>query len=308
MKLKYFLLLFTVLFTGCIEQIAINSIGGIMDNGFVVLNREQDLDIAEKSIASDLKLLEAIMESDKKNEHFKFLASQGYASYALAFVEDASPERAKLFYLRSRDYGLQILTKNKAFANALTKDQTEFQAAMQTFDKDDVPAIFWTAIGWGGYIYLNLSDPDAVSDLSKVQAMMEFVVEKDPTYFQGGAYFFLGTLNGSIPKVLGGNPEASKKQFDEAFKINGGKFLMTYIYYARSYAVQTQNKALFEECLNTVDTTSLEVLPDLRLTNAVAKKKALLLRERISDLFIEDEPVPEEDMPPAPPADSTDQK
>jgi len=147
-----------------------------MDNGFDVLNREEDLDIAEKSVASNLKLLEAVMESDKENEHFQLLASMGYSSYALAFAEDATPERAKLFYLRGRDYGLKILNQNKTFANALDKDIAEFESALKTFSKDDVPAVFWTAIGWGGYIYLSLTDPEAIADVPKVEAMMKFVI------------------------------------------------------------------------------------------------------------------------------------
>ncbi|MBI3195175.1 MAG: hypothetical protein HYZ34_12035, partial [Ignavibacteriae bacterium] len=281
MKYSYYILLLSLLFVGCIQQIAISSIGGIMDNGFDVLNREEDLDIAEKSIASNLKLLEAVMESDKENEHFQLLASMGYSSYALAFAEDATPERAKLFYLRGRDYGLKILIQNKTFAHALDTDITEFTSALNTFSKDDVPAVFWTAIGWGGYIYLSLTNPDAIADVPKVEAMMQFVKEKQPEFYQGGAYFFLGTLYGSTPAALGGKPERAKAQFDEALKINNGKFLMTYVYMAKTYAVQSQNKELFESCLTTVDTTSLDVLPELRLSNAVAKKKAILLRERI---------------------------
>ncbi len=288
MKFAYYILLLSLLFVGCIQQIAISSIGGIMDNGFDVLNREEDLDIAEKSIASNLKLLEAVMESDKENEHFQLLASMGYASYALAFAEDATPERAKMFYLRGRDYGLKILNQNKTFAASFDKEITEFETALKTFSNDDVPAIFWTAIGWGGYIYLSLSDPDAIAGIPKVEAMMKFVKEKQPDFYQGGAYFFLGTLYGSMPKALGGKPERSKAEFDEALRINNGKFLMTYVYMAKTYAVQSQNKELFEQCLNTVDTTSLDVLPDLRLSNAVAKKKAQLLRERIDDFFLDE--------------------
>ncbi|TAK61362.1 MAG: hypothetical protein EPO24_05875 [Bacteroidetes bacterium] len=290
-KIAYISFLLLFLFAGCIQQIAISSIGSIMDNGFTVLNREEDLDIAEKSIASNLKLLEAVMESDPDNEHFQLLASMGYSSYALAFAEDATPERAKLFYLRGRDYGLKILLQNKKFAAAFDKELVEFSASLNTFSNDDIPAIFWTAIGWGGYAYLSLSDPEAIAALPKIEAMMQFVARRQPDYFQGGAHFFLGTLYGSMPKALGGNPDNSKKEFEKALQINQGKFLMTYIYYARSYAVQTQNKELFKNCLNTVDTTSLDVLPDMRLSNAVAKKKAVLLRERISDFFLEEEPI-----------------
>ncbi|MFI5252641.1 MAG: TRAP transporter TatT component family protein [Bacteroidota bacterium] len=272
-------------FSGCIQKIAIGSIGGIMDNGFEVLNEEQDLDIADKAIASDLKLLEAVMKSDPENEHFLLLASMGYSSYALGFVEDDSAPRASIFYQRGRDYGLKILRKNQHFAEAENKDLVEFQKSINTFSKDDVPAIFWTAIGWGNYVYLNLTDPSLVADLPKIESMMQFVLQTDSNYFYGGAHFFLGTLYGTRPRMFGGDSTLSRQHFESCIAINGGKFLMTYVYYARSMAVQYQDKELFEQCLTKVDTTSLDVLPAARLSNAIAKKKAKLLRAKINDLF-----------------------
>jgi hypothetical protein len=132
------ILVLAVVFSGCLQQIAVSSLGGIMDTGFEVLNEEQDLDIADKSIASNLKLLETILRKDPDNSHYCFLASQGYASYALGFVEDESPERAKLFYLRGKAYGMKILEKNEKFRNAEGKDLQEFRSALASDRKSVV--------------------------------------------------------------------------------------------------------------------------------------------------------------------------
>jgi hypothetical protein len=279
------LLAMTVAFSGCFQRIAINSLGGIMDTGFTVVNEEQDLGIAGISIASNLTLLETLIKKDPDNTHYLLLASMGYSSYSLGFVEDDSTERARLLYLRGRDFGLQILDRNQKFRSARSVNVTELHDALSSFSKDNIPAIFWTAIGWGSYISLSLDDPSALVDLPKVEAMMQYVAKKDPTYFYGGAHFFLGTLYGSQPIPLGGNPDSSRAHFEECLKINGGKFLMTYVYYARSYAVQTQDRSLFDSCLAIVDTTSLDILPEARLSNAIAKKKAQLLRAREDELF-----------------------
>jgi len=274
-----------LLLNGCIKQIAISSLGDIMDDGFAVLNEEQDLDIADKSIASNLKLLESILKSDPTNKHYLLLASEGYASYALGFVEDESPDRAKVLYLRGKEFGMSILRQNKEFRNVEVGDIQSFRKGLESFSRDDVPAVFWTAIGWGSYVQWSLTDPAALADLPKIEAMMQFVLSRDSTYFYGGAQFFLGTLYGSRAKILGGDPDRSKLYFERCLKINDGKFLMSYVYYARSYAVQTQDKELFERCLSTVDSTSLEILPKARLSNAIAKKKASLLRSKIDQYF-----------------------
>lgn len=285
MKIAAYAIVLVVLSGGCFQQIAINSLGEIMDKGFTVLNEEQDLELAEQTIPSNLKLLETILKTDPNNDHYLFLASMGYSSYALGFVEDQNPERAKLFYLRGKNYGLHVLTRHRAIADALNKTADELKPALATLSKDDVPAVFWTAVGWGSLISFSLTDPSAVADLPKVTALMEFVLERDSTYFYGGAHFFLGTLEGTRPKMFGGNPESSREHFERCLNINHRQFLMTYIYYARSYAVQTQNQELFEHCLAIVDSTSLDVLPAARLSNAIAKRKAQFLRTKLHDLF-----------------------
>lgn len=285
MKTLSFAMIASFLVTGCIQQIAINSLGGILDNGFEVLNEEEDWDLAEKTIPSNLKLLETIMRSDPENSHYLLLASRGYSSYALGFVEDDNPDRAKLLYLRAKEYGLRILRRHRDFAEAESRGMDEFRGAVDGFSSEEVPAVFWTAVGWGSYIQWSLTDPAALADLPKVEAMMQFVLRRDSSYYYGGAHFFLGTLDGSRSKILGGDLERSRDHFQRCLKINEERFLMTYVYYARSYAVQNQDQALFEQCLSKVDSTSLDVLPKARLSNAVAKRKAKLLRAKLEQLF-----------------------
>lgn len=274
-----------LLFTGCIQAIAINTVGGIIDNGFEALTEEQDLDFAGKALPANLKLLEVMLKSDPDNERILLLLSQGYSSYALGFVEDTDPDRAKILYLRGRDFALRLLRKDARMSAALDGSLDDLNAVLARRGKDDVPAIFWAAFGWGSYVYLSLTEPAAIADLPRTEAMMQFVVAKDPAFYYGGAHVFLGTLYGSRPRLLGGDVEKSRQHFDAAMQISGGKFLMTQVYCARSLAVQTMDEQLFDELLGAVNSTSLEVLPEFRLANAIAKRKAGLLAARKDELF-----------------------
>jgi hypothetical protein len=286
MRALTILSLFCILiFQGCFQQIAVGSLTGIMEDGFIVLNEEPDLQLAEASISSDLKLLESVLRGDPDNPKLLLMTCRGYASYAMAFAEDTDPARARGFYLRARDFGLRLFPQGSALGSALRSDPSSLPEALRHASMSDVPAIFWTAVAWGGYISLDLTDPDALAGLPRVQALMEWVREKDPGYFYGGADFFLGTIKGSRPPILGGDPAASREHFERALALNGGKFLLTYVYYARSYAVQTQDSTLFKQLLTAVDTASVDILPEARLSNAVARKKAVLLRERFNELF-----------------------
>jgi tetratricopeptide (TPR) repeat protein len=286
--MKYFLpiaLFCTVLFSGCVQTIAVSTIGNIVEDGFTGFTEESDLELAAQALPGNLKLLEVMLKSDPENKKMLRLLSEGYASYTLGFVEDESPERARVFYTRARDYGLRILRQDKAFARALDGSIDDLKAELGRRTRDDVPAVFWTAFGWGSYIYLSLSDPNALADLPRAEAMMRFVADKDSSYYYGGAFVFLGTLYGSRSRMLGGDPDLARGYFERALNINKGKFLMTDVYYARSVALQTLDEELFNKLLKTVEETSIEVLPEFRLANAIAKKKAKLLLSKKDELF-----------------------
>src|SRR5271169_683062 len=187
--------------------------------------------------------------------------------------------------MRSRDFGYRIIRQDAGLSKALDGTPDDLKSELAKRGKDDVPGVFWSAFGLGSYIQLSLQDPSALADLPKAEIMMEFVAHVDSTYYYGGAHLFLGTLAGMRPQMLGGNPEKSKAHFETAIRISGGKFLMTYVYYASSYAVQTQNEELFTGLLAKVRDASLEILPEFRLANAIAKKKAEILLAKKSDLF-----------------------
>jgi tetratricopeptide (TPR) repeat protein len=274
-----------VLFTGCIQTIAVSTVGGMVDEGFTALTEERDLDFAEKALPGNIKLLEVMLKNKPDDVRLLTLTSQGYSSYALGFLEDSLQDRARDFYMRGRDFGMRILRQDRDMAKALDGSVDDLKAALRTYDSDMVPAAFWTAFGWGSYIYLSLGNPDAIADLPRAEALMDFVVKHDSSFYYGGAHVFLGTLYGSRPKMLGGNIDLAKDHFARALRINGGRFLMTYVYQARSVAVQTLDEALFDECLQKVESASLEILPEFRLANAIAKKKAQLLMSRRAELF-----------------------
>ncbi|HWP81684.1 MAG TPA: TRAP transporter TatT component family protein [Bacteroidota bacterium] len=285
MRTTSFLLVFSLLWHGCIQLFAVRTMGGVLEHGLEAFQEESDLELAESGLASNLKLIEALIKADPENERLLFIASQGYSAYGLAFAEDEDPARARLMYLRAKAYGMRILDENTKFRASRDGDLQNFTKALQTFSKDDIPAVFWTAFAWGSYVNLSRTETAALADIPKVNAMMEFVLQHDPAYYYAGAHVYFGTLLGSTPVLLGGKPEAAKEHFQKALELTGGKFLMTYVYYARSYAVQTQDQELFESLLAKVDSASIDILPEARLPNAVAKKKALALRARVNELF-----------------------
>ncbi len=278
--------LFNTWSCGVVNTVAVNATTNIVDYGLISIFEESDLDLAEKAIPGNLTLLEALYRAkDQNDDHLGFLLLQGYTGYTLGFVEDVDAERAKMLYARARNYGLHILKKNKKFADAFDGDNDSFKKSLESFGKDDVPVVFWTANAWGNLINVSISDPAIVGDLPKVNAMMEFVLKNDEGYFYGGAHLYFGTILATIPKNLGGKPDSAKYHFDRCLELGQKKLLLPYVYMAKSYCVQIQDKELFLKSLQTVDEISIDILPEQRLVNSIAKRKAKQLAGKVDDFF-----------------------
>ncbi|MDO8519459.1 MAG: TRAP transporter TatT component family protein, partial [Deltaproteobacteria bacterium] len=114
----------------------------------------------------------------------------------------------------------------------------------------------------------------AIAEYPKVEAKMQRVLEIDEHYFNSAPNMFMGFSYGSRPPMFGGNPDKSKKHFERALAAYKRRFLMTQVLYAQSYAVQNQDRALFDSLLNEVVAGDASAFPEQRLANELAKLRA----------------------------------
>lgn len=287
---RYSIAIFVMLMImqGCsFRKLVVNSVSGsgILNYGVEALYDETDLQLAEQATGSNLKLLEGLHLSNPRNKDLLLLLTQGYASYSLGFIEDVSMGRAKMFYLRARDYGLERLRLTNAFKDSIPTKEEEFISRLQKLTGKDTPVLFWTGFAWGGWINLSKDDPQAIFDLGKVKAIMNRVLELDETYFYGAAYLFFGSIYGSLPRMLGGDPEKAKEQFERCLAISDNKFMLAYVYLARYYAQPMLDEALFDRYLKIVLQASPDILPENRMLTAIAKDKAQKLIIKKEELF-----------------------
>jgi hypothetical protein len=268
-----------------VQKLAVRSMSGILDNSMAALYQETDLALAEAALASDLKLLEGLIKTDPCNKKLLLMASQGFAAYALGFVEGEDHERAKLLYQRGKFYGLQILSQDKIFKKAIAGSVENLKQALSQLAAGDVAALFWTANNWASWINLNFNNPEALVELPKVQLLMERVLELDESYFFGGAHLFFGTIYAVRPPILGGDMGKARFHFERCFVFSQNKFLLPYVYYAKHYLVRQLDEAAFVTMLTNVITTPDDILPGQELPNAMAKKMAQKLLDNKEEFF-----------------------
>ena len=268
------------------NRIVSYSISGFIDETFVAVNEESNLEIAKTSIESNLKLLDGLLRIEPNDEHYLLLASQGYFGYSFSFVEDENIEKAKLLYLRSKNFAETILKKKFNLTKKISEHSLdEIEQILNNATEKNVPEIFWFAISYGSYLNLDITNPDAIADIPKVEKMMMFVITKNENYYYGSANFFMGTLYSIRPKMFGGDLEKSKTYFEKALKINNRNFLFTQLYFAKFYAVNSLDNVLFENLISEIENFDLEKFPEQKFANSIAKEKAKILKERITDLF-----------------------
>lgn len=278
--------------TGCsLQHIVVRSTGVLIENGFAALNEETDLELAAAGAGASLKLLEGLLRSDPENPELLLTAAQGYVGYALAFVDAGDTLRLTDFYRRGRDYALAAWRAHAAARRTPSPTQDvllnlgALTGYLDLLDARFVPEVYWAASGWAGMIDANRADPDLLADVPTVVALSEFVVRHDGGYSYAGAHLLLGALAGSVPAFLGGEPDRSRAQFERAIALTDGRFLMTHVLYASTYAVQTQDQSRFRALLEHVLSADPRVLPEQNLANAVARRRASRLLARADELF-----------------------
>ena len=282
------------------SRLASNLTATILKAGTPAFEEESDIDLAEQASLTMLKTVEAFERHNPNNKTYLLLLAKSYGTYAYGFLENrmlqfqgkdepkynAVQDRAKLFYSRGKEYGLRLIAReDKGFAAALNKGLPALRKELLKFKGKNIDAIFWTAFSWGNYINLTKDNVRSVSDLAVVEALMARVLEVSPNFYYGGPHLFYGVYYASRPPMLGGNSEEARKHFELAMRATDGKFLLSQVLAAQFLAVQIQDKKLFLDLLRKTEESSLEILPEQRLANALAKERGRYLKERDKEFF-----------------------
>jgi hypothetical protein len=280
--------------SGCsLKKTVINSTGLFMDDVVDEFLAESDFEFAREAGPANLKLLDGLIKgSNYENDGLLIKGCKLYSMYAMAFFEDEGTDkksekinmkRAANFYKRAYEYGMKIMLKNPDFKAVSEGSLDDFIKVMPAFGKTDIDTLFWTAFAWGSYINLNRNSASDIADLPKVVAMINRVIEIDTGYFYGIPHLFL-IVNYSMPAMFGGDLEKAKAEYMKIKEISGAKFIIADFFMAKFYAVQSQNKEMFEQLLKGIAEADPNIIPENIFTQ-VAKRKAELLLAKENDIF-----------------------
>jgi hypothetical protein len=291
--------------SGCnLTQFTADSTADMLHHASPQFNTIEDLEFAETAAPGNVVTMEAVWRVSPHNQDVLVELTQAWTSLAFGFWEDhlerahrADDEnlteywrmRTKAAYLRGRLYGMLLMDERHHVEGGPTAIYRQgigpWRDYLQHFNNAaDAPALFWTANSWLSWIQQSLDDPGALLDLPFAVALMERVRTLDEHYYHDGVHAFFGIYYASTPRDLGGRPDDSRREVEAALRATGRRLLVYQVWYARNYAVMMQDRALFRSLLEEVINAG-DIYPEERLTNQVAKRRAMRYLAQIDELF-----------------------
>jgi predicted anti-sigma-YlaC factor YlaD len=288
-------LLVSVLQPACVQSLATGLVADAFTSTGSVFASEEDPELVRDAVPFGLKTMEGLLTKESEHEGLLLALASGFTQYAYAFVEQEADRigeddieasaalnaRAYRLYLRAQRYGMRLLeVRHPGFAILFQKDR---EAALSQCLIEDVPALYWTAAPWGLAIGSSGLDPELVAELPSVTALIERALALDPDWNEGSLHEMFVAIEASQPQ---GDLARAERHFDRAVALSKGHRAGVFVLYAEKIAVRNQDRPLFDALIQRALEVDEDRVPDERLRNVIAKRRARWLSQRAEDLFM----------------------
>jgi predicted anti-sigma-YlaC factor YlaD len=285
-------ILLAALFVGCSPAtMGMNRMADALSATAVAYARDDDPELVRAGAPATLKMVEMMLDGRPGHSGLLMTACSGFVQYSYAFlhveselVEQTDPrgsrdlrDRAVKMYSRGRGYCLRALAASRPrLSDALIKDPKAALTLLDTAAKADVPALYWTAVAWGAELSLASNQLLRVGEIAIVRALLTRALALDETWERGAVHEALIAMNG-LPALVGGSPARARQHFERATALSEGNSALPYVTFASSVAQPARNRGEFEQALKRALAVDVSRIPDLRLANLIAQKRARFL-------------------------------
>ncbi|MBW2458820.1 MAG: hypothetical protein JRI68_30250 [Deltaproteobacteria bacterium] len=285
--------------TGCIKKMLLDGQIESTLKASAAVQTFSDWEVAQRAASAGMSTAEGMHFLAPYNENALLLLTKGWSGLSFGFIEDEMEQaqdehgedseqaeyhkaRAVAAYVRAIYYGTKVLDMRNEGFDAAKKNVSTMRAWLKGFeDAEDAPYLLWTGQAWISRVNLLKDQPEVVADLFIAHQMIKRSVELDPKYNYATGHTILGAYHARSATA---ELDESKKHFDAALKINGGKALLTKLNLAAKYYCVKVDKANYVKLLTEVVEAG-DVLPEQRLSNTIAKRRArrYLSKERMAN-------------------------
>ncbi|MGB8329669.1 MAG: TRAP transporter TatT component family protein [Polyangiales bacterium] len=260
-----------------------------------------DYDLVGKSFPASIVQLEGLLRVVPDNEVIGMSLIAAYVGYGNGWIEDRVEvadieddweeadhlrRRALVMYTRSWELSKHFLRNRDAgFDEALKGGVDTLGAWLEEVmvDKADAAILLWAGASLGARINMGMEDMDTVADLPLAKVILGHSVELDPDFM-----FMLGKMTMGVLAASEFPPDmdSAKTILDDVLEKTERRNLMVQTSMARYYAVNVGDPKLFRDLLQEVIDAG-DLLPEARLSNTIARRKAQRYLDQIEYYFSE---------------------
>ncbi len=280
-----------------VKQAAVDMLADAMGDMGGVYATDGDPDLVLEAIPFGLKTFESLLAVSPDNAKLLLATASGFAGYAYLLQQEADlidsfdlrrarrlRARVHDLFLRGRDYALRALElTHPGFGQSVRADV----AALGATTKADAAALYWAGAAWAGALGARKDDLDLVAELPLAAALVRRVLELDEGYELGSAHDFFIAYEGGRP---GGSAAEARRHYRRAVELSGGRRAAAHVALAEAVAVAEQDVGAFRELLEAALAVDADAVPELRLVNTIAQRRARWLESRIPELFLVSDP------------------
>jgi len=280
-----------------------------------VFTGDADPQLVGDALPFTIKMYESLLSANPEHQGLLRTTGSLFVMYANAFVQgpaeqlpremlaerQAAMERAKKQYLRGLELlyrGLEL--KYPGFAAAFQNESTSAAAPaaqsgsmpgrmprmLEKMKKEDVPSLYWAAVGGVSAFSLNPFDLELGLRVSEFFALVERAYELDPDFNSGALDDFLLLFYASVPESMGGDKSKAEIHFQRALEKSRGLLAGPYVSYARSISIPAQDYDTFKANLDCALSIDPDADPPNRLVNTISQRKARYLLDSAAQFFI----------------------
>ncbi|MEM9196029.1 MAG: TRAP transporter TatT component family protein, partial [Myxococcota bacterium] len=286
---------------GCdLAAFGAKSVGNLTARGAGGVGEHWDYELIRDGLAGGILRLEGLYRVAPDDHNLRLQLVRGYVSYGWAFLEDEIEEleanyqyeeaeplrrRTALLYERAIQVGRTLLADMGDGFDEASEDAETLTRWLNEHadDEEDAVVLFW--VGYAFALSLTIEqDPADLLRLPVAEAFVERSVELYPSYFNYAGTTTLAVIAASLPDAAGGDAERARELFERVLTETERVSLTVQYNYARTYAVKTGNRELFDSLIQEVVEAG-DVSGENRFSNKIARRRARRLRAQADELF-----------------------
>jgi predicted anti-sigma-YlaC factor YlaD len=283
-----------------VTRLAVNKAGDALAQGGSVYAGDDDPELVWQAVPFGLKTIESLLAQSPRHQGLLLAAASGFTEYAYGalqqeadFVEakdlaraTALRGRARKLYLRALGYGFRGLEVELPGLQARLRAEADPDRALAATTKAQVPLLYWTGAAWGAAIAISKNDPELVADQARAAALVRRGLALDEGFGAGAGHDFMIAYEGGRLAV-GGSLTEARRHLDRALALSQSRRAAPLVGFAETVSVGRQDKAEFKQLLDRALAVDPDAVPDQRLANVLAQRRARWLLGRVDELFVE---------------------